>query len=111
MPGYILHVGAVILCPHGGTVSIISANTRVKVSGQPVATISDTYNVAGCPLASPAGTPLPCLRVQWIVPALRVKVDGRPVILKDSMGIAWSADSIPLGPPNVTMTQLKVKGM
>jgi uncharacterized Zn-binding protein involved in type VI secretion len=100
-----------VLCPHGGNVSIVSTNMRVKVSGQPVATLSDIYTVAGCPLASPAGTPLPCLRVQWIVPAQRVKVNGTPVIIRDSIGISWSADSIPLGPPNVTMTQFRVKGM
>jgi hypothetical protein len=92
-------------------VSIVSANMRVKVSGQPVATIGDTYTVGGCPLVSPAGTPLPCLRIQWIVPAQRVRVNGSPVILRDSIGISWSADSIPLGPPNVVVTQIRVKGM
>jgi hypothetical protein len=46
-----------------------------------------------------------------MVPAQRVKVNGSPVIIRDSIGISWSADSIPLGPPNAIMTQFRVKGM
>jgi len=31
MPGYLLHVGARLLCSHGATANMISANTRVRV--------------------------------------------------------------------------------
>ena len=113
MPGFLLHVGAVALCPHGGQVSIISSNTRVLVSGQPVATFSDTYTVAGCPfqVPVPGGTkPQPCVKVQWLVPATRVFVNGQPAILQTSSGICQSAEQIPQGPPTVAVTQVRASG-
>ncbi|VVB95198.1 Uncharacterised protein [uncultured archaeon] len=109
MPGYLLHVGATAICPHGGQVSIISSNTRVMVSSQAVATVNDTYTVAGCAFTIPP-KPQPCVKVQWLVPASRVKVGGQAVILQASTGLCQSAEQIPQGPPNVLVTQLRVKG-
>ena len=106
MPGPLYHVGAQAMCPHGGQVNTISSNSRVLVSGQPIATISDTYLVAGC--AFMAGTkPQPCVKVQWLVPATRVLVGGQPPILQTSTGLCLSAEQIPGGPPSVTSTQTK----
>jgi hypothetical protein len=110
MPGYLFHVGATALCPHGGPVQTISSNSRVLVSGQPVATFSDTYLVSGCAFTVPGPKPQPCIKVQWLVPASRVRVNGQPVILQDSTGLCQSPEQIPQGPPNVVMTQLRVKG-
>ncbi len=113
MPGFLLHVGASIMCPHAAHVSVITSNVRVKVSGQPVATFSDTYPVAGCPFQVPIGTgtkPQPCVKVQWVVPAARVRVGGQPVLLQTSTGICQSAEQIPQGPPNVVTTQTRVRG-
>lgn len=110
MPGYLMHVGATAICPHGGQVSIISSNTRVMVSSQAVATVNDTYTVAGCAFTIPGPKPQPCVKVQWLVPATRVKVGGQPVILQASTGLCQSAEQIPQGPPNVLVTQLRVKG-
>lgn len=110
MPGFLLHVGATAICPHGGQVSITSSNTRVLVSSQPVATLNDTYMVAGCPFMIPSSKPQPCVKVQWLVAATRVKVAGQPVILQDSTGLCQSAEQIPQGPPNLLVTQLRVKG-
>jgi len=106
MPGPLYHVGAQAMCPHGGQVNTISSNSRVLVSGQPIATFSDTYLVAGC--AFMVGTkPQPCVQVQWLVPATRVLVGGQPPILQTSTGLCLSADQIPGGPPSVTSTQTK----
>lgn len=106
MPGPLYHVGAQAMCPHGGQVNTISSNSRVLVGGQPIATISDTYLVAGC--AFMVGTkPQPCVKVQWLVPATRVLVGGQPPILQTSTGLCLSADQIPGGPPSVTSTQTK----
>lgn len=110
----LLHVGAVAQCPHGGTVSIQSGNTRVKVGGQAVALVNDTFTVSGCPFQVPAGPttkPQPCVTLRWVRPAARVKVNGQPVILKTSSGICQSAEQIPQGPPTVTTTQMRVKGI
>jgi len=107
-------VGISAICPHGGQISVVSTNTRVKAMGQYVAVMGDTYTVAGCPFTVPAGPatkPQPCIKVQWIVPAMRVKVMGKQVLLKGSSGICLSAEQIPQGPPNVMMTQMRVKGV
>ena len=107
-------MGISAICPHGGQISVVSTNTRVKATGQYVAVMGDTYTVAGCPFQVPAGPatkPQPCVKVQWIVPAMRVKVMGKQVLLKGSSGICLSAEQIPQGPPNVIMTQMRVKGV
>jgi uncharacterized Zn-binding protein involved in type VI secretion len=105
----IFHVGAQAMCPHGGQVSTVPGSPRVSVGGQPVATMADTYLIAGC--AFMVGTkPQPCMKAQWLVPATRVTVGGLPVILQSSSGLCQSAEQIPGGPPSVVMTQLRVTG-
>ena len=110
MPGFIMHVGATAICPHAGQVTIITKNTRVLVSGQPVATFADTFLIAGCAFTIPPGKPQPCVKVQWIMPATRVFVGGQPVILQSSTGLCQSAEQIPQGPPSILLTQLRVRG-
>ncbi len=110
MPGFLFHVGASAVCPHAGQVSTISTNTRVLVSGQPVATLADTYPVAGCPFTVPGPKPQPCVKVQWLVPAARVLVGGQPAILQSSSGLCLSAEQIPQGPPSVLVTQMRAMG-
>jgi hypothetical protein len=104
-----MHVGATAICPHGGQVTTISANTRVLVGGQPVATIGDTYLVAGCVFAV-GPKPQPCVTVRWLVPASRVLVNRQPAILQTSTGICQSAEQIPQGPPTVVTTQVRARG-
>jgi hypothetical protein len=109
MPGFLMHVGANAICPHGGQVSTISTNARVLVGGQPVATFGDTYLVAGC--AFTVGPILqPCVKVQWLVPAARVLVGGQPAMLQTSTGLCQSAEQIPQGPPSVVATQVRARG-
>ena len=112
MADYLLHLGATVSCPHQGQVSIISGNAKVKVSGKAVATSNDAFTVAGCPftLPTPVPKPQPCVKVQWIVPAKHVRVNGRPVLLAESQGLCQSAEQIPQGPPSVKQTQRRVKG-
>ena len=66
-----------LLCPHGGPVTIVPANVRAMAGGAPIATAADTFIVAGCLFTLPGPMPSPCVRVQWIVPGLRVKVGGQ----------------------------------
>ena len=111
MSGFVFHVGATALCPHGGQVSVVSGNARVTVSGQPVALLSDLFTIGGCPFQIPGPKPQPCVTVQWLVPASRVRVNGQPVILQSSTGICQSVEQIPQGPPNMVATQFRVKGV
>lgn len=110
MGDFLLHVGATIMCPHAGQASITPSNTRVKVGGQLVATVNDLTTVAGCPFTVPPSKPQPCIKVQWLVPAVRVRVNGQPALLRSSTALCQSPEQIPQGPPNVVVTQVRVKG-
>jgi hypothetical protein len=107
MPGFLLHLGATVLCAHGGQAQPTASNPRVRVSGQPVTTQAFPYAIAGCPFTSPSGTLQPCVTAQWVTAATRVKVLGQPVLLQDSQAVCT-----PNGTPlNIVVTQLRVKGM
>jgi hypothetical protein len=99
----------VALCPHGGIVTEVPAAPRVLLSGMPAATLADQYVIAGCVL-NVLGAPHPCVRVQWLVPALRVKASFAPVILQTSVGLCLAADQAPQGPPVISSTQPRVRG-
>ncbi|MBK6429323.1 MAG: hypothetical protein WAW03_02180 [Anaerolineae bacterium] len=85
MPGFVLHVGATVLCAHGGQAQPTVPNPRVLVSGQPTVTMAAPYVVAGCAFAP--GAPSPCVTAQWIVGATRVTSNGQPLLLLDSQAI------------------------
>jgi hypothetical protein len=108
MPGPVVHVGAVAICPHAGQLSVAPGNARVMVSGMPVATLADTYLIAGCPFTVPPGKPQPCVQARWLMPAVRVTAGGQPLILQSSVGLCLSAEQIPGGPPTVVSTQPRV---
>ena len=111
MPGTLFQLGSTAICPHGGQVSVVTSNTRVLLSGQPVVTMKDTFTVAGCAFSVPGPKPQPCVRVQWIAAATRVLVMGSPPITLMANGLALSAESIPAGPPTVIRTQVKVSAI
>jgi hypothetical protein len=107
MPGYILHVGAQVLCSHAGQAQPTVPNPRVKVSGQPIVTMTAPYMVAGCALPPPPAANGPCVTAQWVVGATRVTAGGQPVLLQDSQAIC-----APTGTPlMVVVTQIRAKGM
>ena len=106
MPGFLLHLGATVLCTHGGQAQPTAPNPRVLVSGQPVVTLPTPYVVAGCALPPPPGANGPCLTAQFMTAATRVTAAAQPVLLLDSQAIC-----APTGTPlNVVVTQLRVKG-
>jgi hypothetical protein len=111
MPGPLLTMASGTTCTHTAPCSPATANSRVLANGTPVLTVADTFPIAGCPFQVPIGTgtkPQPCVRIQWTVPAARVKVNGQPALLATSTGACLSAESIPAGPPAVTAPQPKV---
>lgn len=106
MPGFLLHVGATVLCAHGGQAQPTSPNPRVRVGGQPVVTQSAPYLVAGCALPPPPGANGPCVSAQWLTAATRVRAGSMPVLLQDSQ-----ATCVPTATPlNIVLTQVRVKG-
>jgi hypothetical protein len=105
MPGPLLHLGATVLCAHGGQAMPTTPNPRVLVSGQPVTTIATPYVVAGCAFVPPAGNG-PCVTAQFVTSATRVLAGGVPVLLLDSQSVC-----APTGTPLlVVMTQTRVIG-
>ena len=106
MPGPLLHVGATVICVHGGQAQPTAPNPRVLVSGQPIVTQPAPYVVAGC-VFNISGAPSPCVTAQWITAAVRVLSNGMPVLLMDSQAIC-----APNGTPLlITVTQPRVVGM
>lgn len=94
MPGPILHLGAQVMCGHGGQAMPTAPVPRVLVSGQPVATIAAPYSVAGCPFASAPG---PCVTAQWVVGAMRVLAMGQPVAIQTGAAVC-APNGAPLVP-------------
>ncbi|MBX3117498.1 MAG: hypothetical protein KF784_00415 [Fimbriimonadaceae bacterium] len=108
MPGPIYNVGATVICPHGGQVTPVPTSTRVLFSGTPAVLVPDTCTVAGCAFTLPGPKPSPCIRVQWLVGATRVLIEGRPPLIQTSTGLCLSPEQAPQGPPTITVTQMRV---
>ncbi|MEC4748952.1 PAAR-like protein [Methylomicrobium sp. Wu6] len=87
MPGFLVHVGAQVLCPHAGQAQPTVPNPRVMVSGQPIVTIAAPYVVAGCTLPPPPAANGPCVTAQWISGATRVFSNGQPLVVQSSQAI------------------------
>jgi uncharacterized Zn-binding protein involved in type VI secretion len=98
------------MCTHSAPVSVTTASARVKVSGQPVATASDNFTVTGCPFFV-ASVAQPCVKINWLRPAARVFIDGKPAVVQTSTGVCVAANQAVQGPPQVIMTQTRVRGM
>ena len=97
MPAPILHVGATVLCSHGGQAVPTAPSPVVLVSGMPAATIAAPYTVAGCAFVPPAGNG-PCVTGQWVVGAVRVLSQGQPLAI-----MSGSSVCAPTGTPMLPM--------
>ena len=107
MPGFLVHLGATVLCAHGGQAQPTVTNPRVTVSGQPIVMQPAPFVVAGCPFTTPPGAPMPCVTAQWVSGATRVTSNGMPVLSMDSQAICT-----PNGTPLlIVATQTRVTGM
>ena len=112
MSGNTLTVNSSLQCPHGGTVQIVSANTRVRADGSFSALTTDTFIISGCPYqipAAPSPIPSPCTLVQWIVPDARNRVNGNFTLSQSSTGLCFSATGIPQGTVIVINTQTRAR--
>ena len=108
--GQVVTVTTTLTCPHSAPVTIVSSNARVLLSGQPATTSQDKFIIGTCAFTvGPKAQP--CTRVEWNVPAQKVKIGGQPVVLSDSTGTCFSADNIPAGPPRVIVVQPRVKAI
>lgn len=103
MPGFLLHIGATVLCAHGGQAQPTAPNPRVLVSGQPTVTQPAPYVIAGCPFVPPGGNG-PCVTAQWVTGTVRVMSNGQPLLVQSSQAIC-----APTGTPLLPLvTQARV---
>ena len=107
MPGFLIHVGASVLCAHGGQAQATAPNPRVAVSGQPTVTLAAPWLVAGCALPPPTAANGPCISAQCVTAATRVTSNGQPLLLFDSQAIC-----APTGTPLlIVASQTRVTAM
>ena len=106
MAGPVLTSAATMLCPHGGQIQVVPANTRAKGDAY-LLTQSDTFTIAGCVFTLPPAVPSPCLTVQWIVADTRVKA-GSATLSQTSSGLCLSGANVPQGPVGIVVTQQRV---
>lgn len=106
----LLNTSSIMMCPHGGMVSAISANTRVQAVGGPVLRSSDTFLIAGCVL-NIAGAPHPCVTVNWVQPDTKSQVMGDFTLSEASVGLCTAGDQAVQGTVLITFTQPRVSGL
>ena len=104
-----LNINATLMCPHGGSVQIISSNTKLQVDGAFAALSTDQFLISGCPFTIPPGTPSPCLTVQWLVTDMQNTVGGNPTLSMASTGLCMSPAQVPQGPVTIVNAQTKVQ--
>lgn len=83
----VLSTASVLLCAHGGAVVAANPNSRLRVDGQPAASLGSTFAVLGCP-----ATP-PCVTAQFAGGTQRVRASGVPLLTTASAGVSLPAAS------------------
>lgn len=107
MPGFLLHVGAQVLCSHAGQATPAVPNPRVTVSGQPTVLMTSPYMIAGCTLPPPTAANGPCITAQWVSGTTRVFSNGQPLLVQSSQAIC-----APTGTPLIIVaTQPRVSAL
>jgi hypothetical protein len=107
MPGFLVHVGAQVLCSHAGQATPTVPNPRVTVSGQPTVLMTAPYVVVGCTFPPPPTANGPCVTAQWLMGTIRVLSNGQPLVVQSSQAIC-----APTGTPLlIVATQTRVSAL
>jgi hypothetical protein len=105
MPGFLMQVGATVMCSHGGQAVAAAPNPAVTLEGMPTCLLPDPWMVAGC-IGIPPAVP-PCVTAQWVVGTTRVTSNGMPLLVMSSQAVC-----VPTGTPLiVVVTQTRVSAM
>lgn len=107
MPGNVLTISSTVLCMHGGSAILTTANTKMMVDSVPALLESDVHPVAGCPFVIGV-KPSPCVRIEWSLGSMQMQVNGVGVLLQSSIGKCFSPESAPQGIAIIVNTQMKV---
>jgi uncharacterized Zn-binding protein involved in type VI secretion len=105
----LLTASSSMMCPHGGMVMATPGSTRAS-AGAPILRGSDTFTIAGCAFA-PGGAPHPCVSVNWVSTATRVKHGGALGLNQSSVGLCIAGDQAPQGTVLISSTQSRASGL
>lgn len=107
MPGFLVHVGAQVLCSHGGQAQPTVPNPRVTVSGQPTVMMTSPYVVAGCAFPPPPAANGPCVTAMFMSGTTRVLSNGLPLLCQSNQAIC-----APTGTPLlIVLTQIRATAL
>jgi len=106
----LLNSSSMMMCPHGGTVTAITTNTKAKAGGDFILRSSDTFIIAGCPFTI-GPNPHPCVQVQWVQPDTRSQVMSDFTLSEASVGLCVAPDQAVQGTVLENSTQPKVSGI
>lgn len=87
MPGFLVQVGAQVLCSHGGQATPSVPNPRVMLSGAPSVLITSPYVIAGCALPPPPAANGPCVTGQCLTGTTRVLSNGQPLVVQSTTSV------------------------
>jgi hypothetical protein len=106
----LLNTSSIMMCPHGGTASVVSSNRGVMAAGDPILRATDTFLITGCPFV--VGVDLhPCSQVQWLQPDSVSQVLSEFTLSEDSVGLCVADDGAVQGTVLIMETQMHVSGM
>jgi hypothetical protein len=105
----LLTTTSVMMCPHGGTVTATTSNTKAQAGGAYLLRASDVFTIAGCAF-NIAGAPHPCVQVRWVSPAAQSKVGGDFTLTEASVGLCVAPDQAVQGTVLILSTQPQVAG-
>ena len=107
MPGFLLHLGATVMCSHAGQATPTGAESSCARQRPADCGADQHVRVAGCTLPPPTAGNGPCVTAQYTTSATRVSSNGVPLLLIDSQAIC-----APTGTPLIaSVTQTRVSGI
>ena len=109
MASHFLTTISTLSCPHGGSVTLSTSNTRVRADDHPIVRSTDASTIDGCSFT--IGTvPHPCVRVQWDTHAEHHTSQSDPSLTLDSLGWCVAGDGAIQGTVSVSSTQRRAAG-
>jgi hypothetical protein len=110
-----LNSNAIVMCPHCGVFKLMTIAPTVMINGSPAVTFPGSgVPQTPCPFATPAG-PAPCVSLTppMVGSSMKVMVQGKPLLLQNSMWMTVPAGAGAPVPAQVTFpgaTTVNVNG-
>jgi hypothetical protein len=109
MASHFLTMTTSMSCPHGGTVTPSTSNTRVTADRNMILRSTDNFTIGGCTYMR-GPVPNPCVSVRWDVHAERHTSAGDPSLTVDSVGLCLDGSGGTQGTVTISSTQSRGAG-